>query len=191
MALILGSSSPFRAQILRDAGYEFMVIEPNVDERAMAKDIRDPQRLTMRLAHAKADAVLKLKPPSGLLITSDQVAVSDGEILHKPRTTSEATHRLQRYADFPPMTYTAVVVTETTTRRQVANLDRACVVFKRIPKRAIDAAIERGTIMQACGAFDIDDPDLAPYIRAINGDRTSVLGLPIPMLKALLAVFGQ
>jgi len=191
MALILGSSSPFRAKILKDAGYEFTVMEPGIDERAVGRDIRDPQRLTMRLAYAKATAILKQKPPSALLITSDQVAVSDGEILHKPKSATEAMHRLQRYTDYPPMTYTAVVITETSSRRQVANIDRACVVFGRIPKRAIYAAIERGVIMNACGAFDIEDPDLAPHIRAINGDRTSVLGLPMQMLNRLLRVFEK
>jgi predicted house-cleaning NTP pyrophosphatase (Maf/HAM1 superfamily) len=64
------------------------------------------------------------------------------------------------------------------------------VCFRRIPKPAVERAIKRGTIMNCCGAFDLDDPDLSPYVAEIKGDRTSVIGLPIPHLKSLLKELG-
>src|SRR5688572_2263198 len=186
MTIILGSSSPTRAQILRDAGIAFTVISPNIDEKAIGKDILSPNTLVLKLAHAKAEAILQRRPPAGWLITSDQVVVSDYEILEKPKSEEHARMLLVSYHENPPMTYTAVVVTNTKTRKQAVNVDRACVLFKQIPKKAIDGALKRGTIMNCCGAFDIDDPDLKPYIEAINGDRTSVLGMPIRVVKELL-----
>lgn len=186
MDIILGSSSPTRAQVLRDAGIPFTVMNPNIDEKRIGKDIRSPNTLVLKLAHAKAEAILMRRPPAGLLITCDQVVVSDSHILEKPSSEGEARMRLMSYREYPPMTYTAVVVTNTVTRKQAVDVDRVGVIFRQIPKRAIDGALRRGTIMECCGAFDIDDPDLKPFIDSINGDRTSVLGLPIETVKTLL-----
>lgn len=187
MDIILGSTSPFRAQVLRDAGFEFKVMKPNINEKVVGQGIRNPNMLVLKLAHAKAEAIMMRKPPPAFLITSDQVVVSNDEILEKPVDADEARSRLVSYHENPPMTYTSVVVTNTVTHKQAVNVDRACVIFKQIPKKAIDGALKRGTIMKCCGAFDIDDPDLVPYIQAINGQRTSVLGLPIDTVKMLLA----
>lgn len=187
MDIILGSSSRARAQVLREAGFTFTVIEPRIDEKAVGKGIHSPNTLVLKLAHAKAETILQRRPPPGFLITSDQVVVSDYQILGKPADTGEARARLVSYHQNPPMTYTAVVVTNTKTRKQAVDVHRSCVLFKQIPKKAIDAALRRGTIMDCCGAFDIDDPDLKPHIEAINGDRTSVLGMPIETVKTLLA----
>ncbi|MCE9586513.1 Maf family protein [Candidatus Uhrbacteria bacterium] len=186
MDIILGSSSPFRAQVLREAGFTFTVIRPDIDEKLISKGILSPNTLVLKLAHAKAEAILQRRPPAGFLITSDQVVVSDGQILEKPSSPTEARARLVDYWQNPPMTYTAVVVTNTKTRAQAVAVDRACVLFRQISKKAIDGALRRGTIMDCCGAFDIDDPDLKPFIEAINGDRTSVLGMPIATVKLLL-----
>ena len=57
MKIILGSASPRRAQILKEMGYEFEVVKPDIDEKAVRDD--DPQRLVLALANAKADAVLE------------------------------------------------------------------------------------------------------------------------------------
>jgi septum formation protein len=186
MDIILGSSSAARAQILREAGFTFTVIKPNIDEKTIGKGIHSPNHLVLKLAHAKAEAILQRRPPAGLLITSDQVVVSDYQILGKPKDTDQARGWLVNYGENPPMTYTAVVVTNTKTRKEAVDVHRSCVLFKQIPKKAIDAALRRGTIMDCCGAFDIDDPDLKPHIEAINGDRTSVLGMPIDSVKTLL-----
>jgi len=186
MTIILGSASPARAQILREAGFNFTVIQPNIDEKTAGKNIHSPNHLVLKLAHAKAEAILQRRPPQGFLITSDQVVVSDSQILDKPPTEADARMRLITYNLYPPMTYTAVVVTDVKTHKQAVDVDRACVLFKQIPKRAIDGALKRGTIMQCSGAFDIDDPDLKPFIEHINGDRTSVLGLPIETVRKLL-----
>lgn len=190
MEIILGSSSPVRAKILTEAGIPFSVMKPNIDEKAFGRDIKSADHLVIKLSLAKAEAILARKPAPGLLITSDQVVVSNEEILEKPDYPAEARMRLMSYHEYAPTTHTAVAVTDIKTRRQYYKVDTATVIFNQINKKAINKAIERGTIMNCCGAFDIDDPDLVPYIECINGERDSVLGLPLKIVRELAAKLG-
>lgn len=190
MQVILGSSSPFRQKLLADAGIKHMAISPEIDEKSIGYGEDNPDKLTLLLAHAKADALLKRPLPPCFLITSDQVVVSRGKIREKPASAKEARKRLEEYPRHPPTTVTAVLVTNTATKTEMTIIDRAEVRFRPIAKKAVERAIARGTIMQCCGAFDLDDPDLGPYVAEVRGDRTSVIGLPIPIVKSMLKELG-
>lgn len=190
MQVILGSSSPFRQKLLADAGITHTTMSPDIDERKIGNGEDSPDKLTLLLAHAKADALLKRGLPSCFLITSDQVVVSRGKIREKPASAKEARKRLEEYPLYPPTTVTAVVVTNTKANSQMAIIDRAEVRFRPIAKKAVERAIARGTILQCCGAFDLDDPDLKPYVAGVRGERTSVVGLPIPIVKSMLKELG-
>jgi len=89
-------------------GYRFETMAADIDEKAIRHD--DPRRLTLLLAHAKADALLP-RIHTGLLITSDQVVMCNGAMLEKPDNSEEARRYLEGYAQFPAETVTAVVVT--------------------------------------------------------------------------------
>ncbi|MCC7522394.1 Maf family protein [Candidatus Uhrbacteria bacterium] len=190
MEIILGSSSPFRQRLLSEAGIKHTAMFPDIDEKRIGRGEDNPDKLTVLLAHAKTDALLKLDLPPCYLITSDQVVVSRGKIREKPASAKEARKRLEEYPLHPPTTVTAVLVTNTRTKSQIVEIDRAEVRFRPIAKKAVERAIARGTIMQCCGAFDLEDPDLKPYVAEIKGDRTSVIGLPIPIVKSMLRALG-
>lgn len=190
MEIILGSSSPFRQKLLAEAGIKHSAMSPDIDEKLVGRGEDNPDKLTLLLAHAKADALLKRTLPPCYLITSDQVVVSAGKIREKPASAKEARKRLEEYPFHPPTTVTAVVVTNTRAKKQMAIIDRTEIRFRPIAKKAVDRAIARGTIMQCCGAFDLDDPDLKPYVAEVKGDLTSVIGLPIPIVKSMLRALG-
>jgi predicted house-cleaning NTP pyrophosphatase (Maf/HAM1 superfamily) len=59
--LILGSSSASRAQVLVDAGWNFQVMKPNIDERLITSE--DPFRLPILIAKEKALAILNQLQP--------------------------------------------------------------------------------------------------------------------------------
>lgn len=56
MRVILGSSSPWRKEVLKILGYEFDCMSPDIDEKSIRDS--DPHKLTLKIAHAKADALL-------------------------------------------------------------------------------------------------------------------------------------
>lgn len=192
--LILGSSSPWRRKIMDRLGLTYAVMSPDIDEKAIRA--ADPRELVLKIGQAKAAALVPRVSAPSLIITSDQVTLWGGEIREKPVDAAEARRWLDDYGTAPLQTVASVVVTETATGRQLADVDVVAVRFRPIPPEVQDRAIARGDIMRCCGAFATDDQDLTPYLEGITGEGTaeenaaSVIGLPSRLVKRLLAEFG-
>ncbi len=196
--LILGSGSVWRQKVLSDAGYAFSSMSADIDEKAIRHD--NATELVLAIAKAKAAELCarvnrRLLPRHDpLLITADQVVrqeVNDvSRIYEKPETPEQAMAMLRSYSDIGfCATVSAVVVTRVRTGEQVAGVDIVEVAFSPIPEERIQAAVERGVVMGSCGAFVHEDPDIAPYIRKMYGPKDSVDGMPLFLLKRLLAPF--
>ena len=89
--LVLGSTSPFRRELLERLGLDFVTASPNIDESPMPDE--PPDALVLRLAKQKALSVAQAFP-SALIIGSDQVATIDGKILGKPASHARAVEQL-------------------------------------------------------------------------------------------------
>ena len=88
--LILASSSPRRAEVLRNAGIEFEVRPANVDEtRRPGEPASD---YVQRLALEKARAAINSKTGAEdiIVVGADTVVVNRGEILLKPDSPEDA-----------------------------------------------------------------------------------------------------
>ena len=81
--LVLGSTSPYRRELLRRLKLDFEVVGPQVDETPMPGE--PPLDIARRLAAAKAHAVA-VRFPGAVVIGSDQVADLRGLALGKPLT---------------------------------------------------------------------------------------------------------
>ena len=184
MQIILGSKSISRQQILKEMGYQFSVLDPNIDEKKIR--FSDPLKLTLALALAKAKALLpKIKNPA-LLITADQVVRCDGKIIEKPESASEAKEFLQAYAKHPAETITAIVVTNTKNKHHAYGIDIAKIWFKPIPKNIMEQIIILDDIYARAGGFSIENPLIMPYIAKIEGSRDSIMGLPKRLTEELV-----
>jgi septum formation protein len=188
MKIILGSASKWRKQILEKAGYNFKVMEPNIDERKIRHN--DPEKLVLELAYAKADVLIPQIKEQALLITADQVVLCNGHIYEKPNSAQEAREFIHSYARYPAQTITAVVVTNTKTNKQASGVDIVNINFKPIPEFIIDQLIAKGEIFSCAGGFQIEDENgnLNPYIRNIDGAIDSVKGLPIKLMEDLIQI---
>jgi len=184
MKIILGSSSPWRKNILTEMGYEFDTMSPDIDEKAIRRD--DPSELTLTLAAAKSQALLaRLKEPS-ILITSDQVVVSGGRILEKPADEAEAHAHIKRSGESPTSTVTAVHVINTATGRQASGVDIVEIDIAPIPDDIAAAVIAKGEVYTCAGGLNISEPLIQPYLRAMRGDIDSVIGLPKKLTQRLI-----
>lgn len=184
MRIILGSQSKARAIILKKMGYKFIVMPANIDEKL----IRDPNPtvMTMKIAMAKARAVMaRLKKPA-ILIASDQVVACAGEILEKPETDREAFRQIKLYNSYPAETVTSVVVIDTATGRDVAGTDTAKIWFHYIPEEVISAYIETRDPFSHSGAFDHEHPMMKEYVRKIDGEPESISGFPMALTRCLI-----
>ncbi|MDP2629959.1 MAG: Maf family protein [Candidatus Uhrbacteria bacterium] len=184
MKIILGSQSASRKRTLEEHGIVFEVMSPNIDE----KEIRDtdPQMLVLKIARAKADALLSKIFEPALLITSDQVVVCGGEFLEKPVSAEEARRFFELYTHNPPLTITAVVVTNTATGKRREGIDSSRVWFGLMPQAVIEQVIEDGSVFAWAGGYNIIGPLFIPYIEKVEGDPEGICGLPWKLTERLL-----
>ncbi|KAI9199392.1 inosine triphosphate pyrophosphatase-like protein [Polychytrium aggregatum] len=214
LPLVLGSSSKYRAQILRDHGISFSVQVPDIDEKAITThpDDRaqsDPAALVLKIAHAKADRLLvqettaksppaqqtdshpssdAVQNPPHLLVCCDQVTVFDGQIREKPVDREECRRYLRSYSTTKPAeTYSSVVVVNTATKQRAEGVDIAKQYFHPVPDAVIEQLIEKGDVMYCCGGFLIDDDLIVPYLAERVGETDSIIGLPLQLLASLVA----
>ncbi len=185
MKIILGSGSVSRRRTLEKYGIVFEIVCPDIDERAIRDP--DPEKLVLKLAFAKADALLSHIHKPALLITSDQVVVCNGVILEKPKNAEDARRFFALYIQYPPLTVTAVVVTNTATGVEKEGVDSSRVWFYSIPNSVIEQVIEDGSVFAWAGGYNIIDPRFIPYIKKIEGDPEGICGLPWKLTERLLS----
>lgn len=183
MKIILGSQSKGRAQVLTQAGYKFNIMHASIDEKAIRSE--NFQEMTLLIAQAKAQALLPQISESALLITADHVMVWNGELREKPQSIEEAKRFLETYSNNFAVSISSVVVTNTQTLIQKCGTDISKVFFKEIPAHVITSILQGDDILSMSGALNIDDVKIAPYIDRIEGDRDSVIGLPIKLFEKL------
>lgn len=186
MKIILGFSSKSRREVLKQAGYIFEVINPDIDEKAIRTD--DLYQLSLLVAKAKAAALLAKISEPALLITADQIVVCHGNLYEKPTSEDEARNFLNTYsAGHPAETVSALVVTNTETKKVFAGVEVAKVFFNPIPAGVIEEYIKAKTLFAHAGGFSPNHELVKPYIRRIEGTLDSVMGLPLKLLEELIA----
>ncbi|KAI8911670.1 inosine triphosphate pyrophosphatase-like protein [Gorgonomyces haynaldii] len=194
--LILGSSSRFRAQVLKDNNIPFTVLVPDIDEKGIGEQERNNNQsdlLVRIVSRAKMDQLLKMPQlkdmvdDSTLLLASDQVIVFENTIREKPVDKQECKEFLQSYGPGKPATIcSGLVLRHVKSGRQVEGTHQCHVQWKTIPEDVIDQLIEEGIVMHCAGGFRVEDPLLQPFA-TLDGTVDAVMGLPIVLLNKLRA----
>ncbi len=184
MKIILGSSSKQRQEMLSVMGYEFEVIRSDIDEKSIRRD--DPKELVLAVAIAKNNALRERLAEPCLLITADTVVMWNGTLREKPKDAAEARHFLETASEYPSEVYTALVVTNTKTRKIVCGADMARVFFRKIPDTHIEELIRQGDIFGYAGGFAIGHPLIASSVASVEGARGTVMGLTEELTKKLI-----
>lgn len=190
--LVLASSSPSRAAILRSAGLAFETLPARLDETALIESLvaegAKPRDIADALAEAKTLKVAAQVPSSALVIGADQLLVCEGRIFEKPRDRAEAAAHL---AFLQGKTHDLV--------GGVCGATGGAIVWRhvsvaRLTLRAMDARqiadyldAAGAEILGSVGCYHLEGLGVHLMSR-IDGDYFSILGLPIlPVLDFLRA----
>src|SRR5688500_3570851 len=103
---ILASASPRRQSLLRDAGYEFDIDPPDIDESAFPPGLL-PSKVALHLAEVKAKAVAA-RHPSDVVLAADTVVAFGDQMLGKPDDAAHAKRMLQLLAGTTHIVITGV-----------------------------------------------------------------------------------
>jgi len=192
MKLILGSSSKWRQELMRQLTSDFSVISPDIDEKAIRHE--NPGELVRMLAAAKSQAVIEKAGAEGqlpaVIVTSDQVVVFDSEIREKPESEDQARQWILEAHHHPAETWTGVHAVNTATGALASGLDVAKVWFRPIPAELADQLIAKDYWRYSSGGFDVEDELVKEYVEKREGDVDSVMGLPLKLTRRLIEEVG-
>ena len=190
MKLILASSSPRRAEILRDAGFVFEVCAPEIDEARRPQEAAG--KMVARLAESKARAAAELavaKNPA-LIIGADTAVEVDGEIFGKPRDAADAREMLSCLSGRTHSVLTGIHVLRLPDGATRSAIETTAVTFARLEQKEIDAYVASGEPFDKAGGYAIQG-GAGRYIPRIEGCYFNVVGLPLARLNALLGELGR
>jgi septum formation protein len=190
LRLILASSSPRRAEILRNAGIQFEIRKTDVDESRLVDE--PPGDYVRRLALAKAlsaAAEYRNLGDAALILGADTVVVVDADILGKPVSQDDARSVLRRLSGriHEVRTGLALLRTPGTKQRVIEEITR--VHFAVLTEREIEDYIATGEPFDKAGAYAIQGIG-GRYVTRIEGCYFNVMGLPLGRLWSLLREFG-
>jgi septum formation protein len=186
-SVVLGSTSPYRRELMQRLGLPFEVLAPGVDEAPEPGET--PAALAQRLALAKACAVARQRP-AAVVIGSDQVADLNGEPLGKPGTHERAVEQLRRMRGQTVVFQTALAVVCLDSGYEAAELAPVRVRFRDLDDGEIERYLRAEQPYDCAGSAKSEGLGIALLERIDSDDPTALVGLPLIRTCRLLRAAG-
>lgn len=181
--IILASSSPRRADILKKLNIGFEIIpSPYVEDHTRTVFSYD---FIENLAYNKAKAVVPLVKEPSLIIGADTVVVLDNEILGKPEGYDGAFKMLKKLSNRTHIVVTSIVVINTKTAEVKKNSTTSEVTFANLTDEQIKYYIDNFKPFDKAGSYGIQEIPNG-YIKSYTGDLENIIGISSKALLKLL-----
>ncbi len=185
-SLVLASSSPRRAALLSEAGFEFEIVSPCVAEKLdPALTLRE---LTLWNAIRKGMSIAQTRPEA-VVLAADTLVALDNQIIGKPADLSEAARMLRLLSGRSHEVCSAVAIYRQTSGRSAILQEVSRVRFHRLSDATIENYLAVVGPLDKAGAYAAQGSG-AEIISRIDGSFTNVVGLPMKKTVAVLAKFG-
>ncbi len=185
--IILGSSSPYRSELLAKLKLPFSTASPNIDESPLMGE--SPAQLVLRLAENKARKVAESNL-SALVIGSDQVAVLDGEILGKPGTAENAVKQLMAASGKTVTFLTGLALYNAANQQMQSIVEPFEVNFRSLSETQIRRYVNLEQPLDCAGSFKSEGLGISLFSELRGSDPNSLIGLPLIRLTDMLAAQG-
>jgi septum formation protein len=183
MDLILASSSPRRAELLRNAGFRFRVRSVPVEE--MRGPGEAPPDYARRLARAKARAAWEDRDE--IVLGADTIVVLGDRVLEKPADAEDVRNMLAMLSGREHAVITGICLLHP--KAEIVDSELTRVWFAPLDAAEIEAYVQSGEGMDKAGAYAIQGL-ASKFVERIDGCFFNVVGLPAPRVyrhwKALL-----
>ncbi|WES66224.1 Maf family protein [Microbacter sp. GSS18] len=205
MRVCLASTSPARLMLLRQFGIRPLTVAPAVDEEAVIAAVEEaearvlaPDEHVLLLARRKAaDVAARLADDipdfDGIVIGGDSMFEIDGQVLGKPLTADNAVarwHAMRGRTGVLHSGHAVVRVSPGAAPHEVHAVAAASVTFADdISDAEIDRYVDSGEPLHVAGAFTVDSLGGA-FITRVEGDPSTVVGMSVSTLRALVRELG-
>ncbi|RZL11605.1 MAG: septum formation inhibitor Maf [Rubrivivax sp.] len=186
--LVLGSTSPYRRELLARLRQPFDICAPDVDETPQPDEA--PSALARRLALAKAHAVARQQPGDAIVIGSDQVADLHGQPLGKPGTHERAVAQLEALSGQTVLFHTAVAVVRPTTGFVGQQMQTVRVRFRPLRPHDIETYLRLEQPYDCAGSAKCEGLGIVLLDEIDSRDPTALIGLPLIAVHQLLRDAG-
>lgn len=215
--LILASGSPRRAQLLRDAGYQFDIVKPDVDEDALLDAGYPPAELAERLALLKARAGrdMAARAESAVVLGGDTVVALGNRVYGKAETADDARRILRELTGNAQQVITGVTLITGGSHERTAH-SVTTVWMREISQSELEDYIASKEWKGKAGAYGIQDPGMfdpagtlnspgkasetgqphssskpgAGFVTRIEGSYSNVVGFPMELVTKMLTEAG-
>jgi septum formation protein len=198
---ILASASPRRRQLLRDAGYSFLVRPSRVEEPDPA-GFASPEACAVHTAWLKAaDVAASLaaeadegasgegpggRPgPRTVVLAADTVVAAGGRILGKARDRAHADEILRSLMGTRHCVVTGLAVAIPRRGWTLCAHDASWVTMRRLSDADLERYLDSGEWRGKAGAYGIQD-ESDPFVSHCEGSFSNVVGLPMECVAELL-----
>lgn len=186
MKFILASGSPRRAKLLTEAGIEFDIVTPEVEETFDPG--LSPAQNAMRVAMLKADWVA-LRRPDALTLAADTIVILNGEIMGKPEDQKHAREMLARLSGKEHEVITGVAIVHIDSKVRWSTTDSSRVRLAEISPEEIEKYVSQGEPMDKAGAYAIQG-EASRWVLGHKGSYTNIIGLPMEKVNQALSELG-
>ncbi|MGG7517918.1 Maf family nucleotide pyrophosphatase [Allorhizobium undicola] len=192
--LVLASTSPFRRQLLTQAGLTFDVAAPGVDEREIESRAEHqsllPDELALLLGREKALAVSR-RMSGALVIGGDQTMSLGNRVYHKPADRNGAREHLASLRGKTHVLNSALalardgeVLWQHVSKAHLTVRDFSDIWLEAYLDRAGDA------VLKSVGAYQVEGLGIQLF-SAIEGDYFTIVGVPLVPLLTQLRLQGE
>ena len=172
--IILASSSPRRADILKKHNIKFEVLPSPYQEDHTVTDFS--YSFVESLAYNKAHSVIPLLKEPAIIIGADTVVVLDGKILGKPQNYNEAFAMLEKLSGKKHYVVTSIAVINTETGKEKICSVTSHVEFAKLTDDQIDFYITNFKPYDKAGSYGIQEMPEG-YIKGYEGSLENIIGL--------------
>jgi septum formation protein len=183
--LILASTSPRRAELLRQVGVDFVQRAVEIDETPHPGEVA--AHTALRLARSKAEAGCISGANDHAILAADTLVSFEGEALGKPRDRDDGLAMLRRLSGRQHQVYTAVALA--CAGEVQAFLSVSHVSFRPLAESEIIAYWNTGEPADKAGGYAIQGL-AGTFITRLEGSYSGVMGLPLFETAELLRAAG-
>jgi septum formation protein len=197
--VVLGSASPGRLKMLRQAGIDPLVMVSGVDEQAVAASLGhdvSPDHIVCALARAKAERVAadvdSAVGADCVVVGCDSMLYIDGRLCGKPQSVADARAQWQSISGRAGQLYTGHCVIRLLDKKItfIGSEKSVTTVYFGIPSPGdLEAYLASGEPLQVAGGFTLDGLG-GWFIDGVDGDPSAVVGIGLSVTRSLLQRAG-
>lgn len=187
--LVLASTSSYRRALLNQVGLSHRAMAPAVDEERITAE--SPQALAEARSMAKGLS-LPYDGETFIAIAADQVLDFQGRSYGKAKDREEARDRLRLFAGQDHVlrsAYCLVLYTAAGPSLLKSRVENAKMTMRSLSEAEIEAYLESGEWEGCAGCYQYENQGMNLF-GAIDGDISTVIGLPLPALLEDLRDLG-